>query len=59
LWSEPPGWAATGTACKKWTISAPLSTTGTFFDSLALMMRSNAAGRRSVTPKEKRSAQET
>ena len=44
--------AQPGTACRKRTISSPLSTTGSFFGSLALMMRSNASGR----PKKKRNA---
>ena len=48
-----------GTACRKRTISSPLSTTGSFFGSLALMMRSNASGRPSVTPKKKRNAHDT
>jgi hypothetical protein len=34
-----------GTACRKRTISSPLSTTGSFFGSLALRMRSSASGR--------------
>ena len=47
------------TAWRKRVISSALSTTGSFFGSLALTMRSNASCRPSVTPKKKRSAHDT